>query len=55
MSSTDDRRERPGEGDPTDGDKPDSDAPQGSDFELDPPPARSDQLPEDAPEPVAPD
>ncbi|HWH11084.1 MAG TPA: hypothetical protein VG165_08145 [Solirubrobacteraceae bacterium] len=32
-----------------------TDEPDGSDFSLDPAPARSDQLPEDAPEPVAPD
>ncbi len=36
--------------------RPDArDEPEGSDFAPDPPPVRSDQLPEDAPEPVAPD
>ncbi|HEX3873696.1 MAG TPA: hypothetical protein VHW26_06095 [Solirubrobacteraceae bacterium] len=33
----------------------DADEPEGADFELEPRPARSDQLPEEAPEPVAPD
>jgi hypothetical protein len=36
-------------------DEPEADEPQGSDFALDPPPARSDQLPEDGPEPIVPD
>jgi hypothetical protein len=34
---------------------PDADEPRGADFELRPTPVRSDQLPEDAPAPVADD
>jgi len=41
--------------DPDDDERPQTQEPDGSDFSLDPAPARSDQLPEDAPEPVAPD
>lgn len=35
--------------------RPETEEPEGSDFSIDPAPTRSDQLPEDAPEPVAPD
>ncbi|HEY5197703.1 MAG TPA: hypothetical protein VIJ51_11835 [Solirubrobacteraceae bacterium] len=50
------RRSEPDEqGEPAGGRTPANDDAQGSDFSLEPAPARSDQLPEDAPEPVAPD
>lgn len=46
----------PSEGTGSDQDRrTDADAPQAADFALDPPPTRSDQLPEDAPAPVSED